>query len=111
VEIPSELLKRRVVHGCLLLGALVLVPELAAAFAPSAARYVPPFLLTSLVAVSFGFALLVWRTRQALQWLFPGCAIEMPVRSRRERMAEIASAWVGVIVSTVLAAGWFWSVL
>ena len=111
MEIPAKLLRRRVLHACVLLGALVLVPELVEAHAPRATRYVPPFLLTSLAALSFGYALLVLRTQQTLKWLFPQCTIKVPLRSKKESIGEIVGAWVGVVVSFALLARWLWGVL
>ena len=90
---------------------LFFVPEIARVHWPSAARFFPPFLLTSLAATSFGYAFLVWRTRQFCDWLFPGCVIELPVRTEQEKKSENLGAAIGVIVSSVLFANWFWKLL
>ena len=88
------------------MGVLAIVPELVAMYAPRMARYVPPFLLTSLLVVCFGYAFFVSRPRQVVQWLFPGCTLQVPVRSERERIVELVSAWTGVIISILFSALW-----
>jgi hypothetical protein len=93
------------------LAAAVLLPELAAMLFPSVAVYLPPGFVVVLVVLTFGYAALVWRTRAVLRWLFPGTDIEVPVQSRREKVAANVSAWIGVIVSTALLLRWLWGVL
>lgn len=98
-------------QACLVLGILWLTPEVTERYAPSVARYVPPFFLTLLALLSLAYALLVWRTRRVLDWLFPGCAMLLPAWSRREKMGQSVSAWTGVLVSAALFVLWLWKVL
>lgn len=94
-----------------MLGFLFFGPEIVRAYWPSGARFFPPFLLTSLLLVTVGYALLVWRPRQVLGRLFPGCAFETSRMTQRERMGANVSAFAGVAVSSVLCVVWGWGVL
>lgn len=108
VAIPPKLMKRRLLQGALLLAAMVLAPMLAERYFPSISRYVPPFVLTWLAAMSFGYALLVCRTRPVLDWLFPGCVIDLPAATACERVNQNRGARIGVVVSSALLVHWLW---
>ena len=95
----------------MVLGVLFFGPEILRAYWPSVARFFPPFLLSSVLFSTVGYALLVWRPRQVLDRLFPGCALEVPQMTQRERTGANVSAFAGVAVSSVLCVVWLWGVL
>lgn len=77
-------------QALLLLAVLIFVPEMAERYSPNAARYVPPFFITWLLAISYLNGLAVLRTRATLQWLFPGCAIELPLWGDKGKRLGVA---------------------
>lgn len=102
-------LQRRALQGCLVVAGIGLLAELLRIYAPGVARYWPPLFLVCLVGLSLGYALLVWRPQEVLRWLFPRNAMQLRLRGKGGRFAEVASAWIGVIVSAALLARWLWT--
>ena len=112
MAISPVLIRRRVVQGVAVVLLLAALPEAAQRWVPSVARYVPPFLLSSLVLISILYALTVWRTRWVLALLLPGQELgsrEQLSPERRRNEAIAASVSVGVAVT--LLAMWVASLL
>lgn len=106
---PQQL-RRRAVHTMCILVALASAPWVAAEIAPSLSAFVPPPLLSMLLAFSAVDALLLWRPVWFFEKLFPGQPVPVSLlfsgRSlRNQRIALFASA----LVSGILTVQWLQS--
>ena len=111
MPIPVELLRRRGLQAASLVLVLAAAPPAAEMFAPAVAPYVPPFILSSLMALTVGYALLVWCPRKVLAALFPGHEAAAPVLSAIDRRNANISAIVGLVVVFVFAVIWLRTLL
>ena len=107
MSVAPELVRRRVVQACLVLVALAALPSAAIRLVPSAAPYVPPFLLSAVAAFSVAEALLAWRTEWFVAKLFPRQQLPTTLPfSAKERRNAAVGACAGLLVSLGLAIIW-----
>ncbi len=71
----------------------------------------PPALLMLVLVRSFAYALLVWRPRQVMNWVFPGYSVHLPERAGKERRADIVAACGAVAASSFLLLNWLLGLL
>jgi hypothetical protein len=110
--VNPAIVRRRVAQGVAMVVFLALLPEVAQRWTPSIARYIPPFLLSTLVLTSILYALAVWRTSWFFSLLLPGHELvtSKPLTSEKRR-GEVLSAFVSVVVALTLSAMWVASLL
>jgi hypothetical protein len=107
LSVSPELVRRRLIQACAVLVALAALPAIVVKLVPSFGRYLPPFMLSAIVLVTAGEALLAWCPQWVVAKLFPGQRLPEPLPfSQEARRNAVIATCTGVVVSLAWAVMW-----